>query len=197
MTMLKGAVLGGICLVMMGCASTPRCPLGATEGQCSSMMDTYYAARAGGGSRDTVFSERDPSADTTGPGFGLGGMDNGNRQAVTAYAHGLERLASAGRHQLAGPVYTPAKPYKMWVAPWTDANGLVHSGENTYFVTPGYWSYGSLEIPGSAGGVLEPAVPTDLGFAPLGSGQAPTNGRNGERTRISNGLVAPEERLIR
>ena len=145
---------------LVGCATTPRCPNGVNDIYCSSMKDTYAAARAGEGNVDNVLGNHQGDAS---------GKDNAGRLDLPS-----------GRHNLAGPVYQQAKPFRLWVAPWTDANGLVHSGEYLYFTTPGRWNYGPLDMPGSAAGLLGPAMPDDLGFTPATGQQGTQRGRGND-----------------
>lgn len=133
-------------LMLSGCAVKPRCELQDGREICAGMKDAYRGSVAGGGNKDNVLApveSRDPKA----PAAPL------NLQA--------------GRHQLAGPVFLPPKPYRFWVAPWTDANGLLHSGEQVFFTTPGKWSYGPMGKSGSLGDLMAPIHPRDLGFRPL------------------------------
>ena len=142
---LRLVMAGSLVLVASACAVEQKCPLGTNDHYCTTVKDTYEAARSGGGSKDNV-----------------------NQPVGNGKKGDADRLdMAAGRHNLAGPVYNPGKPYRLWVAPWTDANGIVHSGEMLYFATPARFNYGPLDLPGSASGVMGPAVPSELGFVPV------------------------------
>ncbi len=131
---------------LSGCAVKQRCEFLDGREVCASMSEAYQATVRGGGGRDNVLApveKRDPK----------NGADPLNIQA--------------GRHQLAGPVFLPPKPYRYWVAPWTDANGLLHSGEQVFFTTPGRWTYGEMGKNGAAGDLISPIKPSELGFKPI------------------------------
>ncbi|QHS09119.1 TraV family lipoprotein [Sinimarinibacterium sp. NLF-5-8] len=59
-----------------------------------------------------------------------------------------------GQQHFAGLVYTPPKPYRVGIAPWTDDQNILHSGEFIYFTSKGKWSQPHIPIPGSASAVL-------------------------------------------
>jgi conjugal transfer pilus assembly protein TraV len=65
------------------------------------------------------------------------------------------------------PVFQQPKVVRVWIAPFVDANGNLHSGEYQYFSTPGHWNYGSLKAPGQASGMFQPSMPGDYGFNPV------------------------------
>lgn len=152
-----------------GCAAKPRaCTPGVLTQGCTSMAETYQAALGGGGDRGSLF----PGAEDLKDG----------KKGTPASPLNLQ----AGRHQLAGPVFNPPKPFRLGIAPWTDANGILHSGEYIYFTTPGRWSYGPMALPGSASGVLSPIRPDQLGFEVRNS----VDPENDARER--NGVLMPE-----
>lgn len=147
----------GALVALSGCASDPTtCPLNNTDGYCASVEQVDAAARSHAGSKENVFGN-EAYKQYKGQG------DN----EVTAGGHVDHGVVDPGPGVgLSGPIYTPAQPRRLWVAPWTDANGVVHSGEYLYFLRPGHWRYGPLEAPGSAAGVMGPVAPEDLGFDP-------------------------------
>lgn len=157
----------GLTATLAACAGVEqRCPLTNKDGACASMQETYEIARDHGGmvGGESVFDQsRDELFVKTG---GQNPSALGVEQGSTS---NLE--IDMGRHHLAGPVYTPPRPYRVWIAPWTDANGLVHSGEHIFFVKPGNWNYGPLGAPGAAAGLLGPALPEDYGFEMIEPGQ--------------------------
>lgn len=173
MRTLSALVLLAPAIGATGCMSPKhKCPLGEGGYYCASMRETYEAARAGGGDAENVLAA---------PGMGAEGN-----------APGAGRLdIPSGRHHLAGPVYIPAKPFRLWVAPWTDANGLVHSGEYLYFATPARWSYGPLALPGAASGVMGPAAPENLGFNPV-----PVGTSTPQQAADPNSVTPPAQRLV-
>ena len=88
-----------------------------------------------------------------------------------------------GGPQASAPVYQPPRPWRVWLAPWVDTTGDLHSGEYVWFVTPGKWYYGGKTWSlsplggrdngsGSFAG-LGPTMPSALGFIPSLSRSAP------------------------
>lgn len=142
------AVLSGCATSKAGCDTRDA----STREYCRSVMDTQRAAQAGGG---TDFSVHDG-----------GGAGDGPQQPIWAPGRMINGAVVSGKNALAGPVFTPAKPHRVWVAPWTDTNGTLHSGEYLYYVTPGHWNYGELRAPGSASDALGPLRTDDYGFEP-------------------------------
>ncbi len=139
---------------LSGCATTPghRCPLDHGLG-CHSLPQAYRAATQPGGNQQSVFGIPRTEPQTAAPAG-----------AVIGESAGYPEAGPGGT-----PVWTPGRVYRAWTAPWTDAEGYLHSGGYVYFNTPGHWSYGSLDAAGSASGVLAPVKPSQLGFRP-GSG---------------------------
>lgn len=176
MSAFRLVVLLGLTGAVAACGSVPqRCPLTNRDGTCASMQETYEIARdqSGNSSGESVF-------DVYGSGDKDGDETFGKRSEGAPSALGNPQSQKKtgmleidmGRHHLAGPVYTPPRPYRIWVAPWTDSNGIVHSGEHLFFAKPGHWNYGPMGMPGVAAGLLRPAVPDDYGFDPLVPGEA-------------------------
>lgn len=62
------------------------------------------------------------------------------------------------------PVYTPEKVHRIFRGPWKDDFNILHSGEHLFYRTPGYWTFGNMNEPGSASGLITPVYPEDLGF---------------------------------
>lgn len=175
-TQTKLAVLA-VVAGLAGCATTKEgCDTRDAERRqyCHSVLDTYQAARAGAGRAGKDFSVHDHSA----------GAADGPQQPIWAPGRMVHGEAVSGKNALGGPVFTPARPFRVWVAPWTDTNGTLHSGEYLYFVNPGHWNYGELTAPGSAGDVITPLRRDDLGFRP-----------NLDRVD-ENGPVAPDLGLV-
>lgn len=162
---------------LTGCATKPRCEFMDGREVCASMGEAYKGAMAGGGNKDNVLApveSRDPKA----PAAPL------NLQV--------------GRHQLAGPVFVPPKPYRFWVAPWSDANGVLHSGEQMFFTTPGKWAYGPMNKNGAAGDLISPITPGDLGFKPLvvtPEQQRQRQQGRGRQEQRRNGITLPDKEI--
>src|SRR5699024_3965081 len=151
-------VVLGAAAALSACASTnTSCPLNNESGYCASVGQVHDAAVAGGGDAENV----------------MAGSAHGEQNVTqSAKADGNPLFSPGPGHGLSGPIFKPATPRRLWVAPWTDANGTLHSGEYLYFLSPGHWRYGPLKAPGAASGVMGPVAPQDLGFTP-GSGTPP------------------------
>lgn len=172
-------VLFALALFLSGCSSTvTTCPLNNKEGYCASVGEVNSAAKSRSGNNENVFGG---GAHERLEKSGASGKSVGSRVDSGVFDPG----PGAG---LAGPIYTPAEPRRLWVAPWTDANGVVHSGEYLYFLRPGHWRYGALEAPGSASGALGPVSPKDLGFDPA---KQKEKNRRGALPRDSGDIERP------
>ncbi len=139
---------------LSGCATTPghSCPLDHGFG-CHSVQQAYSAAVNDRGTQQYVFNR--PGAHPA--------------AAPVASPSPFAQPSSAGYPQGGPggtPVWTPGQVYRAWTAPWTDAEGYLHSGGYVYFTTPGHWSYGTLHATGPGAGVLHPIAPSELGFTP-------------------------------
>lgn len=104
-----------------------------------------------------------------------------NTVVQTAAAGGLR---VPGNDALDGPVYTAPRPWRVWLAPYSRADGTLESGTYIWFTTPGHWTYlgrswiappFATRAPdaGADHPALHPVEPTDLGFTP-GKAVAPT-----------------------
>lgn len=138
--------------LLQGCAigkATHECPLDETgTGNCSSMQAAYSASLAPVRSSSTsLFESKDAVAQTPGA-------------PVTA------ALGTYPAPDKAMPVFQQPKVFRPWLAPYVDADGVLHAGEYAYFNTPGQWNYGELRKPGAGGAVMGPAKPWDTGFVP-------------------------------
>jgi len=51
---LRLVMAGSLVLVASACAVEQKCPLGTNDHYCTTVKDTYEAARSGGGSKDNV-----------------------------------------------------------------------------------------------------------------------------------------------
>ena len=157
-------------LALAGCTTDPPygCPLKDTGG-CSSMQQVYSVARK---TPPNVSSEQIMNASNSAPAA---------PHAAPAGAP-YQPPAYAEPGNVGEPVFHQPKVYRVWIAPYVDADGNLRSGEITYFSTPGAWDYGTLDQSGEAGGSLfTPQQPGDLGFtpaptAPKGAPPAPPSG---------------------
>jgi hypothetical protein len=156
-----------LALALGACAHEYRCPLNSRDGYCSSVQETHAAALRHNDARENyleykaVNPEAERSSGSASSAAGVKGMPIDGPPAI---APPIVPLSEA---HLEGPLFIPAKPYRYWVAPWTDANGIVHGGEMQYFVIPGRFTYGPLDAPGGASGVMGPIDPQALGFKPV------------------------------
>ncbi len=136
-----------------------QCPLKTAENpRCATMDDTYSAAVKSPKYKgeNVLVSEVEMSQDAKDYPM------SGNRPANAVRAPdpiGMPQPTDRGM-----PVYDPPKVFRAWVAPWTDAEGVLHAGSYAYFNTPGKWNYGTLKAEGEASGVFRPVKPDDYGF---------------------------------
>jgi len=149
--------------LLSACSSAPRTPDyecaldDVKNAKCASMEDTYRASRSMNrgehGRVQSVFDGR-VQADSA----------NAARSApmFTGQPSNYPEPGQAG-----APVFQQPKVMRVWVAPYVDADGNLRSGEYTYFSTPGQWNYGTMNKPGAAAGIFEPAKPGNLGFNPV------------------------------
>ena len=144
-------------LVLAGCASEPvdHCKLNHHTKGCYSMEQVYKKAAQSPSNVSTIqqIMRKHPGAPATPV----------NLPAAVGYNNGYADPGSVGE-----PVFKQPKVYRVWIAPYVDADGNLRSGEYTYFSTPGQWAYGSLRTPGSAsaGTLFAPSKTTALGFKP-------------------------------
>lgn len=171
---------------LAGCASTPGhgCPLDHGLG-CHSLTQAYAAAiTPGAGNVQSVFGK--PNVATVDRQVGTPSVLAEPSVPATGYPQG----GPGGT-----PVWTPGHVYRAWTAPWTDAEGYLHSGGYVYFNTPGHWSYGSLTATGPGAGVLHPIAPSELGFRPTRTKppvqpQSQVNSVDGATRSVMNNLNA-------
>lgn len=140
--------------LLQGCAigkHEHECPLDETgTGNCSSMQATYAASLAPVRTNSiSLFDSKDAGA-----------------QAPVAGKPVAAALGVYPAPDKAMPVFQQPKVFRPWLAPYVDADGVLHAGEYAYFNTPGQWNYGELRKPGAGGAVMGPAKPWDTGFVP-------------------------------
>jgi hypothetical protein len=137
--------------LMTGCSSLkPRCPMDGSGGpDCISMSQSYdYAERM-------PISPKSASVPLYAKDATPGIVGN---NAATNFSNFPQP------RQVGMPVYEPAKIFRAWTAPWTDADGNMRGGEYVYFTTPGRWAYGGLTSPGDASDVFRPLRADDPGM---------------------------------
>jgi len=154
-------------MLTTGCATTHTCPLDPTTGTCSSVDQTYNQAVRNGGGKNSVFptaSEYDPYYGDEHGGHGDGNGGDKNHANADVLAMSAPEVHPLNRK----PVYSPAKVHRAWIAPWRSGERLedqiLHGGEYIYFVTTGFFNYGSLKEPGIAAGIIGPLDPNDFGL---------------------------------
>ncbi|MGC8519380.1 MAG: TraV family lipoprotein [Steroidobacteraceae bacterium] len=153
-SLIRTAVVVAI-VALSGCADTPhRCPLKKGPG-CESVTQIYQDAR-----------EVNPN---------LGGQWLPKDGAVGARSAG-PNWATPARYAEPGnvgePVFREPRVYRVWLAPFVDSQGNMHSGQYVYFSTPGEWLYGGLERTGQASPGLFQPLPAGKGL--LGQSGGPT-----------------------
>jgi hypothetical protein len=159
---MKKLLLSALGLVVVaglqGCSSpAATCALEGGGGRCMSMQAAYDAVRSGAStSSESVF----------GTAAAAEASDKGDKpSAPQAYGY----LGNYPEPDKATPVFQQPKVFRPWLAPYVDADGVLHSGEYAYFNTPGAWNYGELRKPGAGGAVMGPVKPWEAGFIPSGS----------------------------
>lgn len=141
------------------------CPLeGGTT--CSNLTQNYKQAKrvqnGAAHSRQSIYSNGAPQYEGGPP---PGAYPHVPGWAPPAYQEVFQGFTPPG--ESGHPVFKQPRVHRAWVAPWTDANGRMHSGEYLYYTTPGEWNYGTLRQPGAAGAaMMGPVKPSQLGFRP-------------------------------
>lgn len=162
--MKKLLLATSVLAVLAGCSSAPRvpeysCALNVSEkGKCASVQEALAASKTAKVSPGTqsVFDAQAQQA---------------QQAAAQPYFGGNVGAAPLGYTDAAptngAPVFNQPKVYRPWVAPYTDADGVLRSGQYVYFNTPGNWNYGSLKKKGAGSDIFAPANPKEkLGFTP-------------------------------
>lgn len=157
--------------LLFGCSSNSvkKCPIDqAGYPQCSSMEEVFNDALNDNGDHLSVLPKVSVSDEDSPLLNGDGGeVDNSNPDASRSIRKIEKTREIVENPYKAKPVYIPEKVHRMWFSPWKDKSNNLHSSEIIYFTTKGYWSYGTLDEQGVAGGaVMEPLSPDDLGFSP-------------------------------
>lgn len=179
-------------MLALAACSTPgyQCPLVAQDaGRCSSLEQAYQQSLKANPhtAQQSVFLARNA-------------RDVMATQAPESF-QGYPQPQERGM-----PVFREPQVHRVWGAPWTDANGILHGGEYLYFVTPGRWNYGSMQDPGQASGMFQPVKPGKYGFEPIVARPkvqtettgAPNGGTTETRTLTqgnSAGVTQPYEHL--
>lgn len=171
---------------LAGCADIPhRCPLKKGPG-CESVTQIYQDAR-----------EVNPN---------LGGQWLPKASTATARAAGPDWAAPGGYAEpgaVGEPIFREPRVYRVWLAPFVDANGNMHSGQYVYFSTPGEWLYGGLAQTGEASPGLFTPLPPGKGLS-VQSGKAtalkvptwkPPKPSSARKNVTVNGITQPKVSL--
>lgn len=168
---LIGVIIGASFLAS-GCSTfdVPHtCPLQGGVSRCTDMQEAYRQAKkasvnSGRGTRESVLAQMSEEEAARGAVPG-GAYPYVPGWAPPSYQEVFQGFAAPS--EPGTPVYTQARVHRAWVAPWTDADGRLHSGEYLYFTTPGNWNYGTTRATGQAGAaMMGPVRPEQLGFNP-------------------------------
>lgn len=176
---------------LAGCASEPvdHCKLNQHTKGCYSMEQVYHAAAQSPSNTSAIqqIMRKHHEAPTPPPRL----------PNPVGYNTGYADPGTVGE-----PVFKQPKVYRVWIAPYVDADGNLRSGEYTYFSTPGQWAYGSLRTPGSAsaGTLFAPSRATALGFKPdlkntNGAPPIPPGQVQNPVPVNPNGITPPAEKL--
>jgi len=151
-------------LILAGCATPYTCELGM---ECLDTFDAYEAAKAGAGNKEsTITDEERMRAENTPLGKG-DSRRNGRGSARNGGVAGEGVFAPyAGVKLQDKPVYAPAQPLRIWIAPWIDGDTekgdtRLLSGQFMYVTIGGKWTMGEMNKAGTAGGAMfQPWAPT-------------------------------------
>lgn len=181
--MIRALFVVAAALALSACASNKpySCSLN-DQAHCRNMQEVYDAARKA--------SRNDARQNV------VGGRTIEYPLPVT---HNTDRYAEPGEH--GQPVFRQPRVYRVWLAPYVDADGNLRSGEYVYFSTPGEWAYGTTRDSGVAGAAMfGPQRPENIGFTPVETGQATPPAPSGslpQPASVTNrdGIVQPAQRL--
>ncbi|HEY9017683.1 TraV family lipoprotein [Thiomicrospira sp.] len=134
----------GFALVASGCSSNGKfsCPYGES---CAPIDKVYESS---------INDTSTESWSVWGNEYDLITQDNwacsksGNQcdKSKTKPTEKTVSLALPFADSLPGAVYHPPKPHKVWLAPWQDKSGVLHSGSYAWFTTPSYWTYAGVRM---------------------------------------------------
>lgn len=166
------AVMGIVTL--QGCATPHACPLTNEDGYCADMSTTYGAAVANAGDNENALAGSGLEAKQESGSISTNEDDYmfaHNSAPVTKTAavqppSGLKYAPTQIGYE-DRPIYAPARPARIWVAPWRDDNNILHYNEYIAATREGGWHYGELRNEGAASDLLAPLDPNNLGFKPL------------------------------
>lgn len=153
--MKKLIFIAVISAVMTGCSTAYTCKLGY---ECISVEESYEAARADGGNKESVIFQSDrKKAENT--------KLKGSKTDVAQRAQRGRFSGFSGEKLTDRPVYMPPKPLRIWIAPWVDemdeGQNYLLSGQFMYITTGGGWQMGELNRSGRAGELIfKPQLPT-------------------------------------
>jgi hypothetical protein len=175
------ALLAGT-LALSGCGDGNNDYACKMPGACAPVRMTYNNAR-----QNTYWS-----------GWSVDGAYDAHRHKkekppVLAAPGGLSPSADVGTME--HPVYHPATPYMVWLAPYVTRNNHMHSSSLEWFTVPGYWEgpdgvrMTATDKRGARGNFAgwHPLLPGDIGFHSLGAAVA--SGHNGG---VLSNIVQPK-----
>lgn len=161
------ALLGSVLLAGCGADNDYTCKI---PGACAPVRMTYNNARANTGWN----------------GWSVDGQYNASKKKKHAYLPAPGDGAVVGHLEPSGvasavgslehPVYHPATPYMVWLAPYATARGHLHSSSLEWFTVPGYWEGPdglrlgvSRKRAAPETGGWRPVLPSDTGFRSIGA----------------------------
>ncbi|QHS09086.1 hypothetical protein [Sinimarinibacterium sp. NLF-5-8] len=173
---MSKTVLAFVALVaaatVSGCATKRSCP---TPMSCSSVKHNYEAAVV-----DDDWKGWQAGEPEEGPGTGGGTARHPLVMPPSQYDR-VGMLVPNSGGAVDAPMYSPPRPWRVWLAPTSRADGTLESGSYVWFTTPGHWSYmgrqwvappfamNQNEQGGFSYGddaMLSPVAPDDYGFIP-------------------------------
>lgn len=180
--MFRVLILTAAMLTLSACASHKpyTCELNGRQ-PCSTMQDVYKVSTK---------APRNTSRQHVMETYGGGSQSLGVTHNPRAYTE----PGDSGQ-----PVFRQPRVYRVWLAPYVDADGNLRSGEYSYFSTPGEWAYGTTREAGSASSAtFGPQRPGQLGFTPVETPrrQAPKPGDKPTPAAVTqDGITQPSELL--
>lgn len=143
---------------LSACSTVPyRCPLDPNEKPesataCKNMHEALNGAKRGTGGNMSVF------LDDKGRIVPREIMENRAAEPLANKQGTNEPFYPASGQ----PVFQQPKEFKAWTPSYQDAEGNLHDSNTAWFITPGRWTRGSMDQPGSAGeNMLRPAAPNE------------------------------------
>lgn len=138
-----------IAVVLTGCSTQHSCKLGT---ECYGLDDAYEAAVENAGNHETVFPE-----------YNSKGKGSKSKKIESESSLGVQSFkAYQGSKLTDKPIYQPAKPIRIWIAPWqsnldsyTQTGPVLMGDQFMYATIPDHWTMGELRKNGGLGKTIQ------------------------------------------